>query len=289
MFWDDEICDHLAYHTNLYSTQQTGKSIETTHQETETFFSIQMTMAIVKMSQYKMYWSKEFKYDPTVSTVTLKRYETLQRFLHASDNNDKNNPANTCDKLFKVRPLLDLVRNNCIKIEPEQHHSIAEQIIPAKTKRSGRVKQYNSKKIHKWGFKNMVCASRSGIIYNFFMYGGKHSAGTYKCGAENLVLQLVQNIPKHQNYQVFFDDWFSTFPLLLKLQSMGILATATFRMNRLTGCPLMSDKDFKKEGRWSFDYRTNMNLMLRVVKWHDNKAVTVASTFGGVGASLTKK
>ena len=132
MFWDDEICDHLAYYTNLYSTQQTGK--ETTCQEIETFFGIQMTMTIVKMSQYKMYWSKEFKYDPIASTMTLKRYETLRRFLYASDNNNKNNPENAGDKLIKVRPLLDLVRNNCIKIEPEQHHSIDEQIILAKTK-----------------------------------------------------------------------------------------------------------------------------------------------------------
>ena len=54
MFWDDEICDHLAYHTNLYCTQQTGKSIETTGRKIETFFGIQMTMTIVKMSQYKM-------------------------------------------------------------------------------------------------------------------------------------------------------------------------------------------------------------------------------------------
>ena len=162
-----------------------------------------------------MYWSKEFKYDPIASTMTLKRYETLRRFLHASD------------KLFKVRPLLNLVRNNCIKIEPEQHHSTDEQIIPAKTKRSGGVKQHNPKKIHKWGFKNMVRAGRSGIIYDFFMYSGKHSAGADKCEVENSVLRLVQNIPKHQNYQVFFDNWFSTFPLLLKLQSMGILATAT--------------------------------------------------------------
>ena len=59
----------------------------------------------------------------------------------------------------------------------------------------------------------------AGIIYAFFMYGGKHSAGADKCAAENLVLRLVQNIPKHQNYQEFFDNWFSTFPLLLKLQS----------------------------------------------------------------------
>ena len=94
VFWDDEICDHLAYHTNLYSTQQTGKSIETTRQEIETLFGTQITMTIVKMSQYKMYWSKEFKYDPIASTMTLKRYETLQRFLHTSDNNNKNKPEN---------------------------------------------------------------------------------------------------------------------------------------------------------------------------------------------------
>ena len=99
-----------------------------------------------------MHWSKEFKYDPIASTMTLKRYETLRRFLHASDNNDKNNPENAGYKLFKVRSLLDLVRNNCIKIEPERHYSIDEQIIPAKTKPSGGVKQYNPKKTNKWGF-----------------------------------------------------------------------------------------------------------------------------------------
>ena len=110
----------------------------------------------------------------------------------------------------------------------------------------------------------MVRAGRSGIIY-FFMYAGKHSAGADKCGAENSVLRLEQNIPRHRNYQVFFDNWFSTFPLLLKLHSMGILATATFRMNRLAGCHLMSNKDLKK-GRGSFDYRTDMNSTLRVVK-----------------------
>ena len=81
-------------------------------------------------------------------------------------------------------PLLDLVRNNYIKVEAEQCHSIDEQIIPAKTKRSGGVKQYNPKKIHKWGFKNMVRAGQSGMIYDIFMYGGKYSAGAERCGAE---------------------------------------------------------------------------------------------------------
>ena len=99
--------------------------------------------------------------------MTLKRYKLIRRFIHANDNTKKINPENVNDKLFKVHPLLDLVRNNCIKVEPEQCHSIDEQIIPAKTKRSGGVKQYNLKKIHKWGFKNMVTAGQSGMIYNF--------------------------------------------------------------------------------------------------------------------------
>ena len=82
--------------------------------------------------------------------MTLKRYETLRNLLHVNDNDSRNNPKNSNDKLFKVRPLLDLVRNNCIKIEPEKSHPIDEQIIPAKPKHSGGVKQHNPKKIHKF-------------------------------------------------------------------------------------------------------------------------------------------
>ena len=199
-FWDNEIRKYLTEQTNLYSMQETGKSINVTEDEIEVFFGIQMTMAIVRMSQYEMYWSPEFRYDKIRSAMTLKRYKLIRRFIHANDNTKKTNPENVNDKLFKVRPLFDLVRNNCIKVEPEQCHSIDEQIIPAKTKRSGGVKQYNPKKIRKWGFRNMVRAGQSGMIYEFFIYGGKHSAGAERCDAEESVLRLVEELPKHKNF-----------------------------------------------------------------------------------------
>lgn len=248
-----------------------------------------MTIAIIKMPQYEMYWSPEFRYDRIANAMTLKRYETLRKYLHTNDNNEKDKEENKQDKLFKVRPLLDMVRKNCIKIEPEQYHSIDEQIIPAKTKRSGGVKQYNPKKIHKWGFKNMVRAGRSSIVYDFFMYGGKHSAGAEKCGAEESVLRLAEELPKHQNYQLFFDNWFSTLPLMIKLHSMGILTSATFRSNRLSGCPLATDKDLKTSGRGSSDYRIDLNSSVRVMKWYDNKGVVLASTFASVSSSSKKR
>ena len=85
-----------------------------------------MTMAIVEMFQYKMYWSPEFRYERVVMAMTLKRHEILRTFLHVNDIDSLNNPENSNEKLFKMRPLLDLLRNNCIKIEPEKIHSIDE-------------------------------------------------------------------------------------------------------------------------------------------------------------------
>ena len=85
----------------------------------------------------------------------------------------KINQKNKGDKCFSVKPLLEAVRANCNKTEPEVNHSINEQIIAAKTKISRGVRQYNPKKPHKWGFKNLVRAGQSGIIYDFFLYGGK--------------------------------------------------------------------------------------------------------------------
>ena len=52
--------------------------------------------------------------------MTLKRYETLRKFLHGNDNDFRNNPENQHDKLFKMRRLPDLVRNDCMKIELEK-------------------------------------------------------------------------------------------------------------------------------------------------------------------------
>ena len=49
--------DIIAYQSNLYSTETTGRSIDTTNIEIEQFISILLTMDILKYPQYGMYWS----------------------------------------------------------------------------------------------------------------------------------------------------------------------------------------------------------------------------------------
>lgn len=96
--------------------------------------------------------------------MSLKPYELIRRYLHANDNKEKNENSS---RLFKVEPVVNTLRTNCLSVEQEQYQSIDEQMVPAKTKRSA-IRQYMPKKIHKWGFKNFVRAGAFGIIYDFF-------------------------------------------------------------------------------------------------------------------------
>ena len=70
---------------------------------------------------------------------------------------------------------------------------------------------------------------------------------------------------------------------------MGILVTETVRSNTIAGCPLMADKDFKSSDGGSFDYCIDLNSLLHVLKWFDNKSVIVALTFSSVAATGIKQ
>ena len=163
----------------------------------------------------------------------------MREFLYEVDDAEKDNPENE-DKYFKVKSLLEAVRANCRKVEQEISNSIYEQ-IPAKTKKSGRFRQYNPKKPHKWSSKNLVRAGESGIIYDPVLYM------IFSSMRVSIVFKLSERIPKNKGYRLFFDNWFSTCNLMLQLKSSGIFTTATFRTNHLKGCPLTSDKELKKE------------------------------------------
>ena len=185
-----------------------------------------------------MYWSEVTLYEPVASTLTLKRYKKLREFLHVVDNAEKDKPENE-DRYFKVKSLLEAVRANCRKVEQEINNSIDKQIIPAKTKKSGSFRQYNPKKRHKWGSKNLVRAGEPGIIYPV-LYMISSSVGV------SIILKLSERIQKNKGYRLFFDTWFSTCNLMLQLKSSGIFTTATFLTKHLKGCPLQIKNSRRK-------------------------------------------
>ena len=119
MFWKEDLNELISEQTNLYSMQQSGESINTTPKEVEKLIGVLMQMSIVKLPRYDMYWASETKI-PCVSEVMLRnRYKSLRKYLHVRDNSEKDLEENKNDKRFKISPVLDHVRKNCLQTEPE--------------------------------------------------------------------------------------------------------------------------------------------------------------------------
>ena len=77
-----------------------------------------------------MYWTPAYRIAPIADCMGLNRFETIKRFFHVNNNvhhlscDDPN-----YDPLFKVKPLLNHVRDNCRNVEPEVQQCIDEQKI----------------------------------------------------------------------------------------------------------------------------------------------------------------
>ena len=276
-FFRDELFEKIVEQTNLFSVLKTGKCINTTNEEIWAFIGIQIRMSIVRMSVYRHYWAAGTRYAPIADVMPLNRYESLRIFLHFVDDSKKEEEENMHDKLFKIRPVLNFVRAQCNRLEQEPVQSIDEQIVPAKTKRSG-IRQFNQRKPTKWGFKLYVRSGTTGIMYDFFLYCGKGSTRYCDCSPRNAVMELCAGIPRHKNFQIYFDNWFCTLALLTELKTIGILTTATIRADRTRHCPF----DEKVRNRGAIDYRVDANSGIRIIKWVDNNIVHLASTYASV-------
>ena len=79
--------------------------------------------------------------------MSVKRFETIKRFFHVSDNNKmpkKGEPD--FDLLYKVRPIVNSLLEICRKILQEECQSIDEQIVPTKSR--APIRQYLPMKPH---------------------------------------------------------------------------------------------------------------------------------------------
>nr|CAH7721048.1 unnamed protein product [Callosobruchus chinensis] len=98
-------------------------------------------------------------------------------------------------------------------------------------------------KPHKWGDKNFFLSGTSGFSYDFDLYAGSQSnsvpPGAPDLGmSSKMVVKLSESIPKHQNYKLFFDNWFSSVPLMVYLTKEGILSLGRVRLNLVLGADM---------------------------------------------------
>ena len=128
----------------------------------EMYLGTLVMMSILTLPQIRIYWGKATRIPAVADIMRIKHFEKIKQFLHRNDN--RKNLPNThkhFDKLFKVRPGLDSLREKCRQLPEEENHSIDEEIIPTKSRTS--LKQYLPNKPNKWGIKVWARCGVSGI------------------------------------------------------------------------------------------------------------------------------
>ncbi|CAH2002562.1 unnamed protein product [Acanthoscelides obtectus] len=289
---DKELLEYIVEQTNLYAAQKDiGLNFCMDSKELEQFIGVCFYMSLITVPGTRRYWSSACRVSQVADVMPLRRWEQIKKFLHFADNSTL--PVEPPDRLFKIRKLVESIRKNLRLIPMEQHLSVDEQIIPFKGRSS--LKQYNPKKPKKWGYKIFCLAGASGIVYDFEFYCGATNQPENLpdiSASSNIVIRLAENIPKHQNFLLFFDNWFCSPELQIELARNGIYSVGTIRENRVPSSGLPTDKSLKKQGRGSFEERITScgSTKLKIVKWQDNKVVTLLSTFiGGYPVTTIKR
>nr|CAI5833703.1 unnamed protein product [Callosobruchus analis] len=135
-------------------------------------------MSVVQLPSTRLCWNSTVGHPAVNSVMSCNRFEQTKRFLHF------NNNENLIESLFNIRLYLEQIRSRLLQVPKEEFLAVDEQIIPTKARTD--LKQYNSKKPHKWGYKNFALSGISGFSYDFDLYAESQS-NSIPPGAPDLV------------------------------------------------------------------------------------------------------
>ena len=286
-----ELIARIIKESNTYAAQvDIDKPLNLTSDELEQFIGILFLMSVVKMPATRDYWERFLQFDRIASIMSVRRFERIKRFLHCNDNEKMNKYFP--DKLFKIHLLIDTLKERFDLLAPTELLCIDEQMVPFKGRST--LKQYNPQKPKKWGYKLYALTNLDGIIYNFMVHTGTINVcpGQPDLQASgNIVMQLLTNIPRHKDHKLFIDNWYTGVPLAATLMNQGIALVGTVRANRLRNCTMPLDKDMKKEGRGTVAIQTckSDGVELRAIKWFDNRAVSILTTYEAIDPTIQVK
>ncbi|GFY10012.1 piggyBac transposable element-derived protein 3 [Trichonephila clavipes] len=228
------------------------------------------------------YTSKDIKRE----NMNRNRFYELRNTLHFVDKNNMTESQKR-DKLFLVRPILEVFRNACLTLPRTECLSIDEQMMPRARAFSGRcpMRQYLPSKPNPVGLKIFVLAAPDGLVLDFLIYTGADTVlvedkQLYGLGGA-VVKHLVGTIPTAKVTHIFTDRYFTGLAILDYLVSRNIYLTGTVMTNRTDGVAGSFPKDIDME-RGSSVSRRREDGKACLVKWKDKKSVLLLSSAFGI-------
>lgn len=283
---DNAVIDLLVKESNKYALFLNCANPQITAEEMRCFLGILFVSGYNDLPSKKSYWDSgvDMRNIMVADAMRRDRFITIMRFLHCNDNNKLDNT----DKMSKVRPLMNLLKNNF-----QAHHVVTEHnnFDESMIKYYGKhgCKQFIRGKPIRFGYKVWSLNTEDGYLANFQIYQGKSTKpnSTYESlfgkPAAVFVVMLDELPEKQLKYSFYFDNLFTSLNLLVHLKERGYEGTGTIRANRIPkSCPILRKKEMERKQRGIVDSTISKEDGLIVVAWKDNSVVYVASTCYGV-------
>lgn len=284
-YLDDDIMEIIVNCTNRTSVALHGRSLNLTTHELYIYIGITFVMAALKYPWLRMYWENKWRVPIIADNMSRNRFTLLRNSLKVVYDDDITEEIRQLDRLWKVRPLINRIKYGCQLQEKQQRLSLDEMIIPFTG--SCGMKQYCPGKPNPVGLKAFVLANPDGLITDFDVYQGSETTypelkdSNFGLG-EKAVLTLANSlVPGHILY---FDRYFTSLKLAKELLARGIRCTGTIQKNRVPATAktvLIDDKQLAKQNRGSAQTVVSEDGTTAIIKWFDNKPVTMMSTVEG--------
>ena len=277
LFMPDSFIQLMVEQSKIYAVQQ-GSAGKGNYVTPDTLLS---ALGVLLLSGYnclpskKMYWEEAPDTHTPIVPNSIRRdvFEGVLWSIHFA-NNEMLDPD---DRFAKVRPIFDnLNRQAQLYLPSQEILSVNEMMIPYFGHHGD--KQYIRGKPLRFGFKIWGICDSHGFTKHLEPYSGASTKlPDFGLGqGPNVVLGLCEKANVAPGTKVYFDNLFTSMPLLEKLSEMGVGGTGTIRKNRMVAIPLPTDKEMKKSyarGEYSVLYTEDVC----VSAWLDNKPVFVGS------------
>ena len=275
-FITDEIIDLMVRETNRYAEQylqthdisRRSKSHQWKPTNDVQFSWNPYQDGIIQMPKLEHYWSKSQLYGSEVirSAMARDRFELLLKFWHFPDNNKYHSRQ---DRLFKLKPILDLLKARFRSVYiPGAVVTVDETMIPWR----GRLlfKQYISGKAHKYGVKMYMLAATNGYTWNYLIYTDEQDPMAGLGHAETIVMNLLDCLLGCYR-TVVANNFFTSISLAKSLLARDTYLIGTLRRNHTA-----SGKERKlKRGEV---YGLQNEEGLKLIMWKDKKDILMIST-----------
>jgi DNA excision repair protein ERCC-6 len=265
-----EYMQELAQQTKLYAMQK-GFEYEISGREIGQFFGLLLFSGYHSVPNENLYWSTSQDMNIPIVSQTMPRnsFKKIKQYFHLVDNSK----IKSGDKLAKIAPFYEHLISKFTQFGIfHDVLSIDESMVPYYGHHS--CKMFIKGKPIRFGYKIWMLCSSNGYPYNLQVYSGKDPENSGPLG-HRVIDKMIQVLDNPSNHEIYFDNFFTSYDLLMDLRAKGVKATGTVRDNRTRSCPLIDIKNFKKENRGFHDYRSNGSV--EFVRWNDNSVVTIGS------------